>query len=228
MVGRGDPYVGNKRSGAWQRYRELLWSVLLIGGLSLLYFSQSTGAFRQWRVLDKAVVTILSPISWVIVHTTDSVQSTWRKYVDLVDTHVLNERLVEENGQLRQEVQRLEALKHENHRLRALMGMATQVEKRPTLAATVIAASMGSLERTLRLDRGAQHGVFVGAAVVTDRGVVGRVGAVTPWTSEVILGLDPNSSTDIGVQRTRTWGRVTGMDERRVNRRAKRKAGHKP
>jgi rod shape-determining protein MreC len=77
--------------------------------------------------------------------------------------------------------------------------------------AQIIAMSSTPLFRSVRIDRGTNDGVRVGSAVINDRGVVGRVAAVTMQWSDVMLLVDANSSTDVLVQRTRARARVRGF-----------------
>ena len=104
-----------------------------------------------------------------------------------------------ENARLRREVATLamvqgdnERLVEENARLRdALEYVKTAPGK--WLAANVISEGGGAAatRRTIRVGKGSLAGVEKGAVVAVPDGLVGRVTAVTPHTSEVLLIVDP-------------------------------------
>lgn len=104
-----------------------------------------------------------------------------------------------ENARLRREVASLavmrgdvERLEAENARLRSLLGYVERSKGR-WVAAAVLSEGGGAagVRRTIRLDRGSLAGVRKDAAVMVPEGLVGRVVAVTPHTSEVRLATDP-------------------------------------
>jgi rod shape-determining protein MreC len=97
-------------------------------------------------------------------------------------------REIAELALLRGDMERLEA---ENARLREALGY---VRKTPGawLAAGVLSKGGGAAAArdTVRVDKGSLHGVSAGAVVVSPEGLIGRVGKVTPHTSEVALLTD--------------------------------------
>lgn len=89
---------------------------------------------------------------------------------------------------LRGDVERLEA---ENARLRDALGYISKEPGR-WIAAGVLSAGGGAAGAgdRIRVDKGSLAGVADGAVVVVPEGLVGRVTAVTPHTSEVTLVTD--------------------------------------
>ena len=89
---------------------------------------------------------------------------------------------------LRGDVERLEA---ENERLRGALGYVAKESGR-WLAAGVLSSGGGAagVGDRMRVDKGSLAGVVDGAVVVVPEGLVGRVTAVTPHTSEVTLVTD--------------------------------------
>ena len=89
---------------------------------------------------------------------------------------------------LRGDIERLEA---ENVRLRNALGYVKREPGR-WLAAGVLSAGGGAAGAgdRIRVDKGSLAGVADGAAVVVPEGLVGRVTAVTPHTSEISLVTD--------------------------------------
>ena len=89
---------------------------------------------------------------------------------------------------LRSDVERLEA---ENARLRSALGYIAKEPGR-WLAAGVLSVGGGAAGAgdRIRVDKGSMAGVVDGAVVVVPEGLVGRITAVTPHTSEVTLVTD--------------------------------------
>lgn len=125
-------------------------------------------------------------------------------------------RLVGENEQLRREaveqalrVQQAAALEAENDRLRRLLG-ARDSAGAPTLLARVLYESRDSFSRKLVLDQGQQAGVRPGQPVIDDRGVVGQITRVFPFTSELTLLTDRDQSIAVQLRRNGLRGVVFG------------------
>ncbi len=82
----------------------------------------------------------------------------------------------------------------------------------------IVASTIGfdpeNVSRQITLDRGSSAGVRPDDGVVDEDGVVGRVVAVTPFESTVLLVTDGASKVPAVVQRGRWWGIATGTNAR--------------
>ena len=87
-------------------------------------------------------------------------------------------------------------LQEENRSLRTLLGMrpAGAVSQR---AARIIADSGGPFVRTYLLDRGSEHGVQAGQAVLTSSGLIGRIISAGDQSSRALALTDVNSRIPI-------------------------------
>ena len=115
--------------------------------------------------------------------------------------------LLKENEELRRRqlgtanlLLRQQHLEQENMRLRALLDMRTRqpVEGR---IAEILYAARDPFSRRVIIDKGLQHGISAGQAVVDDIGVIGQVARVFPLTSEVLLLTDKDQAIPVEVQR---------------------------
>ena len=95
---------------------------------------------------------------------------------------------------------RQEHLEAENKRLRALLDMRGRhnVEGR---IAEIIDAARDPFARRVIIDKGSQHGIAAGQAVVDELGVVGQVVRVFPLTAEVSLLTDKDQAIPVRIQR---------------------------
>lgn len=94
----------------------------------------------------------------------------------------------------------LEQLKHENDRLRELLGSPLRREEHK-MAAQVLLADTNPYAYQVVINKGAQNGVYVGQPVVDEKGVVGQVFAAAEMTSRVILICDYQHALPVQVLR---------------------------
>jgi rod shape-determining protein MreC len=191
-----------------KRYRELLVvSALLLYPFGT-FLARGRGA-RDPNFVDRALIAISAPLQRAIGWSIDCVGNGWKSYVDLRGVKQDNDRLRHENAELRSRVQALSEAQLENERLRALLGYAQQAIGQE-VPARVIAINPVSHPFSLRIDRGSDHGVHPGMAVVTADGVVGQVIRVTGGYADVMTVKDANSRTSVRVQRSRARATAAG------------------
>jgi len=126
-------------------------------------------------------------------------------------------RLQTENKRLRADVLRLTEenahlteLASESARLREAVGFSESRPERMRLA-RVIAAQASRRFDTCTLDLGGNDGVVRECAVITPRGLVGRVFETTPNTSQVLLLTDATSAVGAMLSRSRATGICEGQ-----------------
>lgn len=126
---------------------------------------------------------------------------------------------------LRQRVEELEkqnaALQIENVRLHEdladyqaisqLLNFTRENTQLQTLPAEVIGRDSNTFLRSIILNKGATDGLAPGMPVVTERGLVGRVTAVSPSSAKVMLLTDPASAVNARLQTSRADGIVEGQ-----------------
>jgi rod shape-determining protein MreC len=103
-----------------------------------------------------------------------------------------------------------QALAGENQHLRQLLGLREKLP-RQFIAAEILYAHRDPFTRRVVLDRGSQHGVAAGSAVVDHSGVIGQVTRVSAWMSEVTLVTDKEQAVPIQVLRNGLRGVTFGI-----------------
>ncbi len=191
------------------RYRELVLVGLLLA-LPLIFFVSNAKDPHEHNFFDRLVLTVSAPIQWVVEVTLNGVTDAWTGYVYLVGVQARNTELEAENSELRAMLAAREEQRLENERLRLLLGVRESSPRVATALARVIAEAPSPLFRSIRIDRGTNDGVALGAPVMTHDGAVGRVVAVAAGYADVMLLVDASFSTDVIVQRTRARARVRG------------------
>ena len=185
--------------------------ILVLLLLPLVFYVSNSKARDEHTVIDRVVLTLSAPVQWLVVSTLDGVNTLWSRYINLIGVAAENVELRGENSRLIGELAARQEMMHDNEKLRLLVGLRERVPNLGLLFAEVVSVSPSPLYRSLRIDRGQSDGVEVGAAVINDEGVVGKVAQVSKHYSDVMLLIDGNNSLDVLVQRTRARARVRGQ-----------------
>jgi rod shape-determining protein MreC len=101
------------------------------------------------------------------------------------------------------------ALRAENARLRALLGLHTEPAL-PMVSAETVLDARGPFSNSRLADVGAEQGVAEGNPVLSDHGLVGRVAGVSARISRVMLLTDVESRVPVMIARTNGRAILTG------------------
>ncbi len=131
--------------------------------------------------------------------------SEW--YRDINKYFSVHNELVQENYVLKQQafehkvmLQRLSTITAENKHLRSLLNGDMPIQPNAILG-EISHMGRDPFTRIVVVNRGSQHTVKAGQAVVDSKGVIGQVTRVYPFTSEVTLITDKELSIPIQVER---------------------------
>ena len=115
--------------------------------------------------------------------------------------------LVQENYALKQQafehqvsLQRLNTIQSENEHLRQLLSANIPVQPKAVLG-EILHMGRDPFTHVVVVNRGSQHSIKAGQAVVDSKGVIGQVTRVYPFTSEVTLVTDKALSIPIQIER---------------------------
>ena len=111
-----------------------------------------------------------------------------------------NKRLSHEALILKQKVQQMVALRAENNRFRELLNASEQLDDK-VLVAELIGVDPDPYTHHIILNKGSEHGVFVGQPILDAQGLMGQVIDVLPYTSRVLLVADSNHAIPVQVNR---------------------------
>lgn len=119
----------------------------------------------------------------------------------------VHNQLVQENYILKQQafehsvsLQRLNTLQAENKHLRSLLGGDIPIHPKATLG-DISHTGRDPFRNVVIVNRGTEHNIMAGQAVVDSKGVIGQVTRVYPFSSEVTLITDKSLSIPIQVER---------------------------
>lgn len=156
------------------------------------------------------VMEAVAPFQSAVARLADGGTSIIHDYLDLVGVQQENARLRAELAREQTQRTRLTELEAENLHLSDLLELKQALALK-SAAANVIGADASGLARTLVVEGGSNQGFEAGMAVLSTAGVVGKVIAVGPSSSRVLLINDHNSALDAFDQRSRVRGIVAGV-----------------
>jgi rod shape-determining protein MreC len=191
------------------RYRHITVLLIVIAAQLLLiaYQVKSNNDIPLIRVWAVTAVTpveqgleILRRYTWGFVE----------DYFVLLGVRSANEKLKQENGQLKIENNYLRSELGTADRARALSVFEARSPSK-TVAARVIGNGTGANSKVVFVDRGSTSGVESGMAVVTPDGIVGKVVDAYPTSSLVMLITDPTFAAGVISQKNRVHGTLKGQ-----------------
>lgn len=160
-------------------------------------------ADSRYDYLDRvrySIAYLATPVYWMA-----DMPSRISLWMD--DVFVSHRGLIEENEALRQqllfaqrELQLLASLTSENTLLRELEAASEAVQGQVDTAEIINVSSDPGSRRVL-INRGSHDGVEQGQAVLDAHGLMGQVSDVLPFTSWVLLIVDPRHGTPVQVNR---------------------------
>lgn len=190
--------------------------VLLLGNFILMVFeARVDGDQRVIRVwAQTAADFVQSPVTTV----STAANNYFTSIKQLRSAQSENDLLKQRVQELEVELQRNQDLTAENERLRGLLGLKEEA-KYKVVTARIIGRDPSVWFDSAIINRGSMDGIKLNMPVVTDGGLVGRVTAVGPLTSQVDLITRDKSGLgavigEIGA--TQALGVVSGTSKRNV------------
>ncbi|PSJ18274.1 rod shape-determining protein MreC [Nitrosomonas supralitoralis] len=185
--------------------------LFIIALLSCLLIAEDT-RFKYFPQLRQTIGVIVFPIQKIAYIPSD--------IYDRVEKFITSLNLLEENVKLRhlylerrEQLLKLDALEAENIHLRRLLGAAQQVEtttKTKVVLAEIQYTPRDPFNHKVTLSKGSYHDIQLGQAVIDDKGIIGQITQLYPWSSEVTLLTDKDHAVPIQVVRNGLRSIVSG------------------
>jgi rod shape-determining protein MreC len=193
------------------RYRNLS-ALLLVVSAQLMLLAYQVKNQDDVRLLRIWSVTAVTPVARVLETVRGATWGRLREFVTLRDLRAENQRLKTEVDELTLRTRFLENELRAADRAKALAAFQERSPSR-MLAARVIGSGTGPGAKTVFIDRGSGAGVMRNMAVITARGIVGKVVAAYPTASLVLLVNDPGFAAGVVSQRSGIHGTWKGTGE---------------
>jgi rod shape-determining protein MreC len=180
----------------YRSYRSLVVLVVVVMA-QVLYLAYQVRTARDERLIRVWAVSAVTPMAGIVEAVRHNTIGFLKDYFLLLDVREQNRKLKRDNDQLR-----MENVFYRNQLATAEHARALTLfqERSPskTVAARVIGDSTVSTAKAVFIDRGSTSNIEKGMAVVTPDGIVGKVAAVYPLVSQVLLVTD--STFKVGVE----------------------------
>lgn len=158
--------------------------------------------------LTNAGLSVLSFVEGAATATINGVRGAGNAVLSLPQLERENVALRAENQTLRTQNERLHELAAQ---YAAEVSVHPIVETNPNgIEARVVGYPPENESRTITIDRGANAGIRKDEGVLAQGGVVGRIAAVSPFSSQVVLVTDYTSRIPAVTRRGRYWGIARG------------------
>jgi rod shape-determining protein MreC len=194
------------------RHRSLaLFAAALAAQVLLLALQIRRG--QQVRLIRVWAIESVSPLGRGAAWSVDGVRGLWNNYVALRHLREQDDQLRTEMAGLRMRNAQLESRAAEADRLAGLLGFRDAHADVQMTAARVIGATPDPSSHMVLIDRGSRDGLRRDMGVITPDGVVGKVFAVYPDTSQVLLLTDKESGVGALLGNSRAQGPVRGTGE---------------
>ena len=189
----------------------VLFVLVLVGHLILISAQVQSGAGVP--VLEAATFGAFSRVQLAMAAVLGVGRHGWGNYVALRGTREENEVLKRQLADLEVRLQEQHALIARTEQLQQLLSLQKGTSL-PTIAAEVIAGNPNPGIRSVTVNRGSSDGVMTDMAVISPKGVVGRVvGRPAAHASRVQLLIDSAAAAAALIERSRAGGMAAGVDD---------------
>lgn len=156
--------------------------------------------YRYLELVRQGVATVLYPLQRAAYTPVDLYEQLGDYFSSLTAVQRENVQLKRNELESANWLLRQQHLELENQRLRELLDMKARQPVSGTIA-EILYTARDPFSRRVIVDKGGQHGIAAGQAVVDEAGVLGQVTRVYPLQSEVTLVTDKNQAVPVKIVR---------------------------
>lgn len=182
-------------------------ATLVVFAMLAIAFCLLESGTLSW--LQSGLLGAISPISRSGSAVKSSIGTLGKDLMTLDQLQAEYERVLSENRKLRAENNGLRDLQHDNDHLRQVLGYRERSSFR-LVPALVLGHDAGVWWSTIKINRGSADGITSDMPVITDKGLVGKITAVSSNLSEVLLVTDENCKVAAKVEGTKEQGISAG------------------
>ena len=155
-------------------------------------------------LVEKGLRVAASPFQYGFKAINDGVSGFFSYFTEKEALQQENDSLKREVSQLHGQLTQMDEINMENIRLKELLEYKVETQGQYNLQlAEFIAENNNNLQHTITLNKGSNDGVVTGMTVMNHLGLIGRISAVLPESSEVMLLPDRESAVGVRVWSTR-------------------------
>lgn len=148
----------------------------------------------------------------MILKSGNSACSAIRSILPFASLREENRILRERVNLLTTKIEEMKMLYEENDRLKTIINFRKTIPY-TTVPSQVIGRDPSNWSNSIIIDKGLNAGIRQNKAVVSTKGLVGRVLELGRYSSKILLITDPNSKVGVVIQRNRQGGILTGRPD---------------
>ncbi len=186
--------------------------MLIVVAFLLATFDVRASGSGVGTTMREGAQTLFSPLQDAASAVTRPVVGFIDALSDLASLREENEALRLENEQLMSQIDQIDSIEAELEHLMEINDLEIPNEL-PTVVARITSAGSSSFDHVRYINKGSDDGITIGAAVVDEQGLVGRVDLVLDDRARVRLILDPNVEVAVLDQSTSQAGIIRGDNE---------------
>lgn len=184
--------------------------ILVLLSVTLVTVDYGSGSASGLGGAGKVVSDVLGPIERVTAAILRPIGGALAAIWHLPSTSTRIRNLTDENAKLREELALASRSTATAGEVGRLLGVAGNGGYKIIPAQVIAIGSSVGFDWTVTVDAGSSDGITTDMTVISGDGLVGRVVSVTPWTSTVLLTIDPVTHIVVRVVQTGQLGELSG------------------
>lgn len=175
---------------------------IVVTAILILTISLTVQPKENPNFFEKCVNAVFLPIQQLVKLPINKIENSIDFFVDMKKLVDENERLSEENIELREKVRQLEIDGIENDQLRDMLNLTKKYETSNAIVAEVISMDSSMWFDVFTINKGEKDGIKNDMTVLTPEGLVGKVTQTFNSTAQVTSILDVNNAVSARLTKT--------------------------
>ncbi len=175
---------------------------IVVTAILILTISLTVQPKENPNFFEKCVNTVFLPIQQLVKLPINKIGNSINFFVDMKKLVDENERLSEENIELREKVRQLEIDGVENDQLRDMLNLTKKYETSNAIVAEVVSMDSSMWFDVFTINKGEKDGIKNDMTVLTPEGLVGKVTQTFNSTAQVTSILDVNNAVSARLTKT--------------------------
>lgn len=158
---------------------------------------------ENWSYIGNIFGKVVMPVQSGLTYLKNKVQKNDSFFINIDELKQENENLKNKNTELEKSLRELEIIKAENITLKEYVNLKDKYSEYATKPAYVIQKDFSNFSKLIEINLGKNDGIDVNMTVISEKGLVGHVIAVTDTTSKVQTIVDTSNAVSASITSTR-------------------------
>ncbi len=171
----------------------VIFSILVIMFVAFFFRNSNN------KLVSSISSVVSSPINWVYSIFNKTSNGISDSFTNVDELRAENERLSQENEQLKLEILESQKILDENATLKQMLNIQKEYQHFKLVMGNIIYREHDNWTQTFTINVGKNDGIELNQTVVHEKGLVGYISGVTDNTAVVTTLLDPSSSVSVNI-----------------------------